>query len=85
MARKNKLLVPEAREQVNQLKAKVAGTTNPEHAKFETAKEVGVPLLPKDNGELTSKEAGKIGGNLGGNMVKEMVRMAEQQLQKKQQ
>ncbi|KKI94023.1 alpha/beta hydrolase [Bacillus sp. SA1-12] len=78
--RRNKLLVPEARDGVDQLKAKVANTQKPEEAKFEVAKEVGVPLQDGYNGGLTSRQAGKIGGNLGGNMVREMVKMAEQQL-----
>jgi hypothetical protein len=82
MARRNKLLVPEAREGVDQLKAKVANTQNAEQAKYETAKEVGVPLKEGYNGNLTSRQAGKIGGKLGGNMVREMVKMAEERLKK---
>lgn len=82
MVNKNKLLVPEAKEQVDQLKAKVANTKNPENAKFEIAKETGVPLSQGYNGQLTSRQAGKIGGNLGGNMVKEMIKMAKEQLKK---
>ncbi|MGM7719984.1 small, acid-soluble spore protein, alpha/beta type [Metabacillus sp. Hm71] len=82
--RRNNILVPEAKEGVDQLKAKVANTERPEDAKFEVAKEVGVPLQDGYNGGLTSREAGKIGGNLGGNMVREMVKMAEQQLKNQQ-
>lgn len=80
MARRNRLLVPEARNAVDQLKAKIANVENPDDAKFEIAKEVGVPLQKGYNGTLTSKEAGKIGGNLGGNMVKEMIKMAQEKL-----
>lgn len=83
MANRNKLLVPEAREQVKQLKAKVANTKTADEAKFETAKELGIPLHDGKNGDLTSKQAGKIGGKLGGNMVREMIKLAEQQLKKK--
>lgn len=85
MARKNKnkILVPEARQGLDQLKAKVAGTTNPEQAKYEIAEELGVPLKEGYNGKLTSEEAGKIGGQLGGNMVKELVRMAQENLSNK--
>ncbi len=79
---KNKLLVPEARQGLDQLKAKVAGTHDPEQAKFEVAKEIGVPLKEGYNGKLTSEEAGKVGGRLGGNMVKELVRMAQENLNK---
>lgn len=86
MARRNrnKILVSEARQGLNDLKAKVAGTTNPEDAKFEAAKEVGVPLKKGYNGGLTSEQAGKVGGRLGGSMVKELVKMAQQNLTKKQ-
>lgn len=84
MARKrqNKILVPEARSELEKLKAKVAGTNDPKQAKFEAAKEVGVPLKKGYNGNLTSEEAGKVGGRLGGSMVKELVRMAQENLGK---
>lgn len=84
MARRNrnKLLVPEAREGLDQLKAKVTGTNDPNQAKFEIAKEIGVPLNEEYNGKLTSEQAGKVGGRLGGNMVKELVRMAQENLNK---
>ncbi|MCU9612592.1 alpha/beta-type small acid-soluble spore protein [Caldibacillus lycopersici] len=86
MARKNrnKILVPEARQGLDQLKAKVAGTTNPDQAKFEAAEEAGVPLKKGYNGNLTAEQAGKVGGRLGGSMVKELVKMAEENLRKKQ-
>ncbi|KGR79692.1 alpha/beta-type small acid-soluble spore protein [Ureibacillus manganicus] len=80
---KNKILVPEARQGLDQLKAKVAGTNDPEQAKYEIAKEIGVPLNNGYNGKLTSEEAGKVGGRLGGNMVKELVKMAQENLSKK--
>jgi len=85
MARKNRnnILVPEARAELNQLKAKVAGTQSPEDAKFEAAEEVGVPLKNGYNGQLTAEQAGKVGGRLGGNMVKELVKMAQQNLKDK--
>lgn len=81
--RKNKILVPEARPELDQLKAKVAGTSDPDKAKFEAAKEVGVPLKEGYNGGLTSEQAGKVGGRLGGSMVKELVRMAQENMGKK--
>lgn len=83
MEKQNKLLVPEARKQVDQLKAKVANTKTPDEAKFEIAKELGIPLHNGYNGNLTSNQAGKIGGKLGGNMVREMIKLAEQQLKQK--
>lgn len=82
MARRDKILVPEARDALDQLKAKVAHTNNPDQAKFEAAEEVGVPLKSGYNGGLTSQQAGKVGGRLGGSMVRELVKMAQQNLKK---
>ncbi len=82
MARRNKILVPEAREALDQLKAKVANTSNPNNAKYEIAKENGIPMQKDYNGNMKAKDAGKIGGNIGGNMVKEMIKMAEEKLKK---
>ena len=86
MARKNrnKILVPEARENLDQLKAKVSGTNKPEDAALEVAKELGIPLKEGYNGKLTSEEAGKVGGRIGGSMVKELVRMAQENMKKEQ-
>jgi len=81
MARKNKILVPEARAGLDQLKARVVQSSSPEAAKFEAAEEVGVPLKKGYNGQLTSEQAGKVGGRLGGSMVRELVKMAQQNLQ----
>lgn len=83
MARRRKILVSEARQGLDDLKAKIAGTKNPEEAKFEVAKELGVPLKKDYNGELTSKQNGTIGGKLGGGMVKELIKMAQENLGKK--
>lgn len=83
MPRRNKILVKEARKGLDQLKAKVAGTNNPEQAKFEAAAEVGVPLKQGYNGKLTAEQAGKAGGRLGGSMVKELVKMAQENLDKR--
>ncbi|MBD8033332.1 MULTISPECIES: alpha/beta-type small acid-soluble spore protein [Solibacillus] len=81
---RNKLLVPESRQQLDQLKAKVSGTSKPEDAALEVAKELGIPLKEGYNGKLTSEEAGKVGGRIGGNMVKELVRMAQESIKKDQ-
>ncbi|MFA9559825.1 small, acid-soluble spore protein, alpha/beta type [Evansella sp. AB-rgal1] len=84
MARRNKILIPEAREGLDRLKAQVTNSMSPENAKYEVAKEQGIPLKKGYNGEIRAKDAGKIGGSIGGNMVREMVKMAEQQLNKRQ-
>ncbi|MCM3637485.1 alpha/beta-type small acid-soluble spore protein [Sporosarcina luteola] len=90
MARNNnRIFFPEARKQMDQLKAdvmKAKGYTvdneQPDSVKYEVAKELGIPLSKEYNGKLTSEQAGKIGGPIGGNMVKEMVRLAQEQLAK---
>ncbi|MCA0971709.1 alpha/beta-type small acid-soluble spore protein [Halobacillus litoralis] len=81
MSRKNKILVPEARAGLDQLKSDIANTSNPEEAKYEIAKEKGIPMQKGYNGQMSTRDAGKVGGSLGGQMVKELVRRAEQQLQ----
>lgn len=88
MAR-NKILIPEARKGLDQLKGRImkengydANTNDPNDVKYEIAKEQNIPLNKAYNGQLTSKEAGKIGGPIGGNMVKEMVKMAQKQMEK---
>ncbi|UCZ54583.1 alpha/beta-type small acid-soluble spore protein [Bacillus shivajii] len=80
MARRNKILVPEAREGLDQLKAKVMNANHPNNAKYEVAQEQGIKLNKGYNGNMKAKDAGKVGGSLGGNMVRELVKMAEQQL-----
>ena len=80
---RNKILVPEARQELDELKAKVMGTSKPEDAKLEVAKELGIPLKEGYNGGLTSEQAGKVGGRIGGNMVKELVKIAQENLKSK--
>ncbi|MFS0687630.1 alpha/beta-type small acid-soluble spore protein [Sporosarcina sp. 179-K 8C2 HS] len=87
MGSKNRLLVPEARKQMDQLKVDVmkakgyaVDDDQPDAVKFEIAKELGIPLSDEYNGKLTSEQAGRIGGPIGGNMVKEMVRLAQEQM-----
>ena len=53
---RNRVLVPEAREGLNNFK-------------MEAAKEVGVNLKNGYNGDLTSREAGSIGGQMVKKMV----------------
>ena len=50
--------------------------------KFEIADELGIDLRQGYNGDITAREAGRIGGRIGGKMVKVMVRMAEEALQR---
>jgi len=87
---KNKLVVPEARNALDQLKIqflKQDGTihegTTPREVTFEVAKEVGVSLSKEYNGNLTTKDAGRIGGQIGGKMVRELVRIAQEELVRK--
>ncbi len=62
MAR-NKKLVPEAADALDKLK-------------YEVAAEEGIELKDGYNGDITAKDAGKIGGN----MVKKMVEYAEKHM-----
>ena len=60
MTNSNKSVVPEAKEALNKLK-------------YEVANEVGVNLKQGYNGDLSSKDAGRIGGN----MVRKLIQQAE--------
>ena len=52
--------------------------------KFEIAGELGIPLQRGYNGDITSRDAGRIGGciggPLGGQMVRRMIQFAEREL-----
>lgn len=88
MPRNNRILIPEAREGLDRLKARVMQeqgyrASSPDSIKYEIAEENGIPLSDGYNGKLTSEQAGKIGGPIGGSMVKEMIRMAQEQMANK--
>lgn len=91
MSRKSRrrLLVPGAEEGLNAFKADlmrregyVVNSNRPDDVKYEVAKDLGVPLKPNDNGNLTTESVGQVGGKIGGTMVREMVRLAKEQLGK---
>ena len=63
MTNSNSKVVPEAREALNKFK-------------YEVASEVGVTLKDGYNGNLSAKDAGKIGGN----MVRKLIQQAESQM-----
>ena len=65
MARSTNKVVPEAKAAL-------------EKFKYEVASEVGVNLKQGYNGDISSKDAGRIGGN----MVKKMIQKAESQMLK---
>ena len=52
--------------------------------KYEVAEDLGIRFDPQYNGEMTTRDAGRIGGQLGGhiggNMVRQMVKYAQDQL-----
>lgn len=66
MTNSNYKVVPEAREALNKFK-------------YEVASEVGVNLKDGYNGDLTSRDAGRIGGQ----MVKKLIETAERQMANK--
>ncbi len=65
MQNSNYKAVPEATDALNKFK-------------YEVASEVGVSLKDGYNGDISAKDAGKIGGN----MVKKMIEQAERQMSK---
>ena len=62
----NYKVVPEAKEALNKFK-------------YEVASEVGVNLKQGYNGDISARDAGKIGGN----MVKKLIEQAENQMANK--
>jgi small acid-soluble spore protein D (minor alpha/beta-type SASP) len=80
-------LVSEATDGLNRLKVSVMNkegfkipNNEPEQVKMEIAKEQGIVMNEGYNGQLTSREAGKVGGPIGGKMVSELIKMAKNQL-----
>ncbi len=63
MPNNNEKLVPGARQALDRFK-------------FEVAQELNIPLNQGDNGNLTSRDAGRIGGN----MVRRLIQSAEHSL-----
>ena len=63
MSNSKKAIVPEAREALNKFK-------------YEVASEIGVNLKHGYNGDIASKDAGKIGGQ----MVRKLIQSAENQM-----
>lgn len=85
MAKRNRLLVPEAKGALQHFKTKVMQneglqTTQADQIKFEVAQDLGIPLQKGYNGHLEAKDAGRIGGKIGGTMVKEMIRLAQERM-----
>ena len=66
MTNSNQKVVPEAKEALNKFK-------------YEVASEVGVNLKDGYNGDISAKDAGKIGGQ----MVKKLIETAERQMANK--
>lgn len=46
----------------------------------EVAGRLGIPLGKVDDGELTTRQAGKVGGAMGGPLVRKLIEIAQQQL-----
>ncbi|MBP3596700.1 MAG: alpha/beta-type small acid-soluble spore protein [Clostridia bacterium] len=63
MARNSRKVVPEAMDSLDRFK-------------YEVASEVGVNLKNGYNGDISAKDAGKIGGN----MVRKLIEQAENQM-----
>ena len=87
--RRRNYAVPGAERGMQAFKAEVmkregyaVDPNRPDDVKYEVAKELGVPLKPGFNGDLTTEEAGHVGGKIGGSMVREMIRLAQDRLSK---
>ncbi len=87
--RRNRLLVPEAREALDALMRNVVSDTLHQGAFVgaqtqvvdKVANLLGIPYRENgDNGNLTTRQAGRIGGKIGGNMVQKLVKIAQQEL-----
>jgi len=65
MTSSNKKVVPEARESLDKFK-------------YEIANEMGISLKDGYNGNLSSRDAGRIGGN----MVRKLIEQAEKNMTK---
>lgn len=78
--RRRRPLVPEARDGLDALKARLQDVFQPEQAKYRAAASLNIPLRDGGNGNLTARDAGRIGGRLGGGMVKELIRSAQERL-----
>lgn len=74
----NRLVIPEARAAMKQLKKDVMKDSLQESALSPIQEPIG-------QGETTTYEAGKRGGAIGGEMMKRLVSLAEQHLQQEQQ
>nr|WP_276353275.1 alpha/beta-type small acid-soluble spore protein [Cohnella sp. YIM B05605] len=87
MSRRRRYVVPGAEQGMQSFKADVmkregyaVNPSRPDDVKYEVARDLGVPLKPGDNGELSTGSAGKVGGKIGGSMVREMIRLAQERL-----
>ncbi|WP_441878150.1 alpha/beta-type small acid-soluble spore protein [Paenibacillus sp. 2TAB26] len=85
--RRRKYAVPGVEQGMQAFKADVmkregyaVNPNQPDDVKYELAKELGVPLHPGNNGQLTTESAGQVGGKIGGSMVREMIRLAQEQI-----
>jgi hypothetical protein len=85
--RRRKYAVPGVEQGMQAFKADVmkregytVNPNQPDDVKYEVAKELGVPLYPGNNGQLTTESAGHVGGKIGGSMVRELVRLAKEQI-----
>lgn len=90
MARKKRILVPGAKDALDQLKRQVirdqaqGPLASGDAGMKEIARTKGIPYSNSDNGDLTTRQAGKLGGSLGGPMVKRLIELAEQNLESRQ-
>ncbi|MBE3552858.1 MAG: alpha/beta-type small acid-soluble spore protein [Kyrpidia tusciae] len=87
MPRRRRILVPEARPALDRLKRDLMeekGFTSDQGRdqplEEQVAGRLGIPLGKGDDGDLTTRQAGKVGGAMGGPLVRKLIEMAQQQL-----
>lgn len=80
MSGRRRPLIPDARPELDLLKARLQNVLEPEQAKYRAADSLHIPLKEGYNGDLSAHDAGRIGGQLGGSMVKELVRSAQEKM-----
>ncbi|MFD0959112.1 alpha/beta-type small acid-soluble spore protein [Paenibacillus chungangensis] len=89
--RSRKYAVPGVEQGMQTFKANVmknegyaVNPSRPDDVKYEVAKEIGVPLQEGNNGELSTESVGHVGGKIGGPMVRELIRLAQEELTKRE-
>jgi hypothetical protein len=80
--RRRRLLVPEARAALDQMKSGLVSDNGQSVATPHSGPLFNSRHPQSDMGEMTTRQAGEMGGPIGGSMVKRLIEIAEQELAK---